>query len=108
MLCAWVRIQLFVHYFLSNKIIEIVEVDSVYFTVVMMKVFKGIVIAVSVVVTKMPGWLTSKLTLVLANTAILHSESHGMHDHILLSDNYGSLRTLPMTLDDDSDCEIFL
>jgi hypothetical protein len=37
-------------------------------------------------------WLTAKLLLALASTAIMGSESHGAHDHILLSDGSGSLR----------------
>jgi hypothetical protein len=41
-------------------------------------------------------WLTAKLLLVLASTVILGSESHEIHDHILLSDGSGSLQC-PLT-----------
>jgi hypothetical protein len=34
-----------------------------------------------------------KLLLALASTVILGSKSHGFHDHILLSDGFGSLQT---------------
>jgi hypothetical protein len=37
--------------------------------------------------------LTAKLLLGLASTAIHYSEPHGTHDHILLSDGFGSLQT---------------
>jgi hypothetical protein len=37
--------------------------------------------------------LTAKLLLALASTAIIGFESHGTHDHILLSDGSGSLQT---------------
>jgi hypothetical protein len=38
-------------------------------------------------------WLTIKLLLALASTAILGSEAHGTHDHILLSEGSGILQT---------------
>jgi hypothetical protein len=37
--------------------------------------------------------LTAKLLLALSNKVVLGSESHGTHDHILLSDGSGSLQT---------------
>jgi hypothetical protein len=36
--------------------------------------------------------------LVLASTAILGSESHGTHDHILLSDDSGSFQTISFSI----------
>jgi hypothetical protein len=36
---------------------------------------------------------SSKFLLALASTVILGFESYGTHDHILLSDGYGSLQT---------------
>jgi hypothetical protein len=39
--------------------------------------------------------LTAKLLLALASTVILDSQSHGTHDHILLSDGSGSLHHSP-------------
>jgi hypothetical protein len=39
-------------------------------------------------------WLTAKLLLGLASIMILGSESHGIQDHILLSDRSGSLQSL--------------
>jgi hypothetical protein len=35
---------------------------------------------------QLANWLTAKLLLALARTVILGSESHGTHDHILLTD----------------------
>jgi hypothetical protein len=40
---------------------------------------------------------SSKLLLAIASTGIHGSESHGTHDHILLSDGSGSLQTTPGT-----------
>jgi hypothetical protein len=42
----------------------------------------------------LPDCLTAKLLLVLASSVVLDSESHGTHDHILLSDDSRSLQTL--------------
>jgi hypothetical protein len=41
------------------------------------------------------NYLTVKLLLVLASTVILGSESHETHDHILLSQGFGSLQLAP-------------
>jgi hypothetical protein len=40
-----------------------------------------------------PDWLTAKFLLALANTVTFSCESHGTHDHILLSDGSGSFQT---------------
>jgi hypothetical protein len=41
---------------------------------------------------------SSKLLVALASTVILGSESHGTHDHILLSDGSGSLKTTTLAV----------
>jgi hypothetical protein len=38
--------------------------------------------------------MTAKLQLTLASTAILHSDSHRIHNHVSLSDDSGSLQKL--------------
>jgi hypothetical protein len=49
-------------------------------------------------ISRLTHWLTAKLLLALASTVTLGSESHGTHDHVLLSDGSGSLQTtLPLT-----------
>jgi hypothetical protein len=42
---------------------------------------------------RLAGWLPDKVLLVLASTVILRAESHGTHEHVLLSDGSGSLQS---------------
>jgi hypothetical protein len=41
--------------------------------------------------------LSATLMLALASTVMLGSEFHGTHNHISLSDGYGSLQTTPFS-----------
>jgi hypothetical protein len=43
-------------------------------------------------------WVTAKLLLALSSTVIPGSESHGTHDHVLVSDGSGSLQTILLVL----------
>jgi hypothetical protein len=56
----------------------------------------------------MTACLTVKLLLVLASAVILGSESHGTHDHILISDGSGSLQKIPLTNSSQSQSQSYV
>jgi hypothetical protein len=47
----------------------------------------------ALIVDSLADWLIANLLLGLASTVIFDAESHGTHDHILLSDRCGSPQT---------------